>query len=108
MATPHGASPGGSPGRIRLKLRHRNWFNPCRPEQLLTHAHPMTSEQLLEARIEWLPPAPRCADCGHLGGLVTITDRRQSRRVRRICLQQPLGHTDSNWTACPRFERRGG
>lgn len=87
----------------------RRWalgWQRCQPEQLLVHPRPMTDAQLLEARTEWLPKAPRCADCGHLGGLVTITDRRQVRRVRRICLKQPGGFTDRNWTACPAFERK--
>ena len=77
-----------------------------RPEELLVHARPMTDAQLLEQRVEWLPKAPRCAACAHLGPLLTITDRRQVRRVRRRCPKQPLGYTDSNWTACPEFEQK--
>jgi len=97
-----------APAPVR-RLRGRRWTRGCpttRPEQVLTHARPMSDEQLLEARVEWLPRAPRCAECGHRGGLVTITDHRHTRRVRRICLKQPCGFTDSNWTACPSFERR--
>jgi hypothetical protein len=84
--------------RLRLPL--------IRPEELLVRARAMTDDQLLAERVEWLPPAPRCAECRHQGPLVTITDRRHVRRVRRACGRQPLGHTDSNWTACPAFEAR--
>jgi hypothetical protein len=92
--------------RVR-RLRARRWVPgwPRSPApSLLVHPRPMTDDQLLAARVEWLPKAPRCADCGHLGGLVTITDRRQSRRIRRLCLKQPCGYTDRSWTACPAFE----
>ena len=91
------------------RVRARRWARGgprCPAELLLVHARPMTDDQLLAGRVEWLPRAPRCADCGHQGGLVTITDYRQVRRVRRICLQQPCGFTDRSWTACPKFERR--
>ena len=91
--------------RLRARLGARPAPRP-RPELLLVHARPMTDDQFIEARIEWLPKAPRCADCGHLGGLVTVTDRRQIRRIRRICLKQPCGYTDRSWTACPAFEAK--
>jgi hypothetical protein len=91
--------------RIRARRWSRSWPRP-EPELLLVHSRPMTDDQFLEARVEWLPKAPRCADCRHLGGLVTVTDRRQIRRIRRLCLKQPCGYTDRSWTACPAFERR--
>ncbi len=97
--------PPGRGRRVPVRRWAQGWLR-SHPEKLLTHARPMTDDQLVEARVEWLPKAPRCADCGHLGGLVTITDRRHVRRIRRLCVKQPCGYTDSNWTACPAFERK--
>lgn len=99
------ASQGPPARRVKGRRWGPGWLS-CHPEKRLTHARPMTEEQLLEERVEWRPKAPCCAECGHLGGLVTITDYRHVRRVRRICLKQPCGFTDSGWTACPAFEKR--
>src|SRR5436309_251906 len=87
---------------IRIEPWHR-----IQPNERLTHSRPMTDEQLLDQRVEWLPKAPCCRSCAHLGEPVTITDRHQARRVRRRCPHHPLGYTDSNWTACEVFEKKG-
>jgi hypothetical protein len=66
----------------------------------------VTDEQLLDERVEHLPPTPVCADCGHLGEPIRITDLRGARHFRRACPCCRLGFTAPDWPICPHYEKR--